>query len=238
MTAHDPCPKCHQPHLTPHGHPSCTGHSKRRHGGPCTNPRVTGLDVCRSHGGASPQSRAKAARARETQAAERAVATLGLAVDISPTEALLEEVRWTAGHVQWLRGKVQELDEARHLADHAEEDDDAEIESAIGDGRHALVWGTTKVKSGGDDAGTTQEAKPSIWYALYAAERAHLVTVCAAAIKAGVEERRVRLAEQQGDLVATVIRRILDALNLTPTQLEQVPVVVPRELRAITGGAA
>jgi len=226
-----PCARCGQPHVTRWGGPSCTGHSKRRGGAPCPQAPVHGLKVCRSHGGATKRARAAGARAVAEQAAERAVATLGLAVDVSPTEALLEEVRWTAGHVQWLRGKVAELDESAFRVD---EDGDP----IAGDGRHSLVWGTTKVKSGGDDAGTTQEAKPSIWYTLYAREREHLVTVCAAAIKAGVEERRVRLAEQQGDLVATVIRRILDALTLTPAQLELVPVVVPRELRAIQGGAA
>jgi len=234
-----PCPRCGQEHLTPQGHPSCAGHSKRRNGGPCTNPRVTGLDVCRSHGGSSPQSKAKAERARAELAATAAVRTLGLPVDISPTEALLEEVRWTAGHVQWLRGKVQELDDPRMVRP-GEGSDPEDIGATSG--AHALVWGQTEYRdaTGGENAGTTtvEKAAPSIWYQLYAREREHLVTVCAAAIKAGVEERRVRLAEQQGDLVATVIRRILDALDLTPTQLEQVPIVVPRELRAITGGAA
>ncbi len=84
----------------------------------------------------------------------------------------------------------------------------------------------------------TQEAVPSIWYTLYSRERDHLVKVAAAAIKAGVEERKVRLAEQQGDLVALVIRRILTDLHLTPQQIDLVPTVVPMHLRAIaTEGA-
>lgn len=207
----------------------CT--ARKSNGEPCKNWAVKGATVCRNHGGSAPQVRAAAARRREQEAAQKAVATLGLPVDISPTEALLEEVRWTAGHVQWLRGRVQELDTVPVVHDvHGDP-----VEPAEG---HDLVWGTTKVKTGGDDAGTTQEATPSVWYELYERERKHLVTVCAAALKAGVEERRVRLAEQQGELVATVIRRILDALDLTPAQQARVPEVVPAQLRALAGGQA
>lgn len=220
-----PCTTCGE------HHPGCSSHTRNgpNAGRPCGKAPIAGAKVCASHG-ANGRTRAAAARALEEQAAARAVATLGLPVDISPTDALLEEVRWTAGHVQWLRGKVQELENGATASGY-----DAADQAAKG---HPLVWGTTKEKTGGDDYGTTEEAAPSVWYVLYAKERAHLVAVCQAAIKAGVEERRVRLAEQQGDLVATVIGRILDALGLTSEQQALVPVVVPRELRAIAGGAA
>lgn len=231
MTTPKKCARCGEVHVASKGRRGCAGHSKKT-GKPCRKAPVIGAEVCTSHGGAAKQVRAAAARRREAQAAKEAVATLGLPVDISPTEALLEEVRWTAGHVYWLRRKVQELDEAAGLVN---EHGDQIINPGE---RHALTWGTTKVKTGGEDSGTTQEAKPSIWYALYENERKHLVVVCTAALRAGVEERRVRLAEQQGDLVATAIRRILDALNLTPAQQQLVGQVVPRELRAIAGGAA
>ncbi len=202
----EPCTTCGTTH------PGCRAHN--RAGNPCGNQPVAGANVCRMHGAASPRARDAAQRRLAEQEAARQVATLGLPVDITPTDALLQEVQWTAGHVQWLRGKVAELEE------------------------QDLVWGQTKVKEGGDDRGTTEEAKPNVWYVLYEAERKHLVTVCAAALKAGVEERRVRLAEQQGDLVALAITRILAALDLTPDQQARVPEVVPRELRVIAGGAA
>ncbi|WP_222829383.1 hypothetical protein [Xylanimonas cellulosilytica] len=184
-----------------------------------------GGSTCKVHGSGTKAAREAAARRVEEERARAAVVTLGLPADVSPTEALLEEVRWTAGHVQWLRTKVQELDEAP-------------VDPLTDGTTSALVWGMTKRKIGGDDGGDTFEAKPSIWYALYESERKHLVAVCAAAIKAGVEERKVRLAEQQGDLVAMVIRRILDDLHLTVEQQQLVPDVVPRHLRAIAGGAA
>lgn len=97
------------------------------------------------------------------------------------------------------------------------------------------MWGTTRRKVGGDDWGVTQEAGPSVWLTLYMRERDHLVKVCTQAIKAGIEERRVRLAEQQGALVAGVIRLILGDLHLTPEQLALVPVIVPQRLRELAG---
>ncbi len=231
MTTSQPCSRCGQTHT------GCTGH-KRGTGQPCRKPCRPG-EVCTHHGGRAPQVHAAQERRRAEQKAAAMVATLGLPVDTTPTEALLEEVRWTAGHVQWLRQRVQGLDEVSMTRPN-----DGEQEHGTGgpQGAHALVWGQTEYRSatGGENAGrtTVEKAAPSIWYELYAKERQHLVTVCAAAIKAGVEERRVRLAEQQGDLVAEVIRRILADLNLTDEQQRRVPEVVPRQLRLIAGGAA
>lgn len=202
----------------------CTAKSKRS-GERCKRAAIVGGSTCAMHGSSTRRAKKAAARRVAEVEAARAVATLGLPVDVSPTEALLEEVRWTAGHVQWLRGRVQELDELPR-------DDE---------GRHGLVWGETEhsVKVGGDDHGdkTVEKAAPSVWYELYTRERKHLVDVCAAALRAGVEERRVRIAEQQGDLIAEVIRRILADLRLTPAQAALVGEVVPRHLRAIGGVA-
>jgi len=157
--------------------------------------------------------------AKAAREAEKAVTTLGLSRDVSPSEALLEEVRWTAGHVDWLRDRVREVE------------------------RDELVWGKTKEKSGSLDpdglpaAEVTESAAPSVWYDLYEKERKHLVTVCTAALRAGVEERRVRLAEAQGAQVAEVTRAILDDLSLTLEQQQKVATVVPARLRLLAGGA-
>jgi len=234
-----PCDTCGRPHVTKTGVPSCRGH--KRDGGPCAQPRMTDQDVCRLHGGKAPRALAAAQKRGQDRAAREAVKTYGLPVDVSPTEALLEEVRWTAGHVQWLRARVQELEESQ------------------------LVWGTVKTEreSGGEDritfggpddddetmtglvdAGSLPVSKvidaagPNIWLDLYDRERKHLVAVASAAIKAGVEERRVRLAESQGELVAQVIRAILADLGLTTEQETLVATVVPKHLRLLAGGAA
>jgi hypothetical protein len=179
----------------------------------CLKAPMKGQLVCRKHGGAAPQNKAAAARRLAEEKALAALETYGRQIDTTPTEALLEEVRWTAGHVAWLRERVQELEQA------------------------AVVWGKTETveKTAGEWPGvdTTHAAAPNIWVDLYTRERKHLVDVCKAAIGAGIEERRVKLAEQQGALLAAVIQRILGDLNLSAEQRALIPEVVPRHLRAV-----
>lgn len=51
--------------------------------------------------------------------------------------------------------------------------------------------------------------KPSVWVELYERERKHFAAVAKSAIDAGIEERRVALAESQGELIGQAIRNIL-----------------------------
>ncbi len=224
-------------------HPGCAAHNVR--GLPCGRPPCVGGHVCASHGGSTPVAKRKAARvkaeAKADAAMAKAVVTLGLPIDISPTDALLGEVSMTFGHVTWLLGQVRELAPGdlawgtteRKVKDGLEQIDNWDHEAGGQDdagGRKRKIgddWGTT----------TTERAAPSIWYELYVRERAHLVKVCAEAIRAGIEERRVQLAEQQGALVAEAIRRILADLHLSVEQQSQVGEIVPRHLRALGGGA-
>lgn len=193
----------------------------KREGELCSLPPAEGAKRCWRHGGKAPQVQAAAARRVAQAAAQeqmvKAVKTLGLPVDIDPGKALLDEIHWTAGHVAWLREKVQELEE------------------------QDLVWGKEKHEDGVGPQGlvdvTTEKAGPSVWYELYMKERDHLAKVCALALRAGIEERKVKLAESQGALVADVIRRILNALGLTPEQQALVPRIVPQQLRLLAAGS-
>ena len=204
-------PPCGLPHKT------CKRHVNEvdspNYGKPCSRDAMLGQEQCFSHGGNAPQNKAAAAKRLEQQAAEAAVVTYGLPLDITPTEGLIAEVQWSAGHVAWLREKVRQID-----------------------GDSALVWGKTehRVKTGGEDHGTTtvEHAAPSIWLEMYLRERKHFVEVCATALRAGVEERKVRLAESQGDLLAQVIRGLLSDLELTPEQEATAAEAVPRRLLA------
>lgn len=119
--------------------------------------------------------------------------------------------------MQWLRSKVQELGE--QATGYSDPDDDGEREifsTHPNHARHGLTWGTSKITDKRTDDGsentTVETAAPSLWYELYARERDHLVKVCAAAIRAGVETRKVELAEKQGDLLAAALRRILGGI--------------------------
>lgn len=178
-----------------------------------------GLAVCGSHGGATTRAKTAAKLRELEEKAWRTLKTYGQKKDTTATEALLEEVKWTAGHVAWLRERVQEI----------------EASAEAGYDQNGLVWGVVRRKTGGEDRGVTEEATASIWLKLYQIERAHLIRVCSEAIRAGIEERRVKLAEEHGALLAQVIRAVLDDLSLTPEQQARVSEVVPRHLRAVAG---
>ncbi len=184
-----------------------------RSGEQCRRPSMKGGTVCASHGGKSPQAKAAAARRLAEQEAAKAVRLFATPVDIDPARALVELVQWTAGEVAYWREQV------RALAD---------------ENPATLTWGIVREKVGGEDHGTTLEAKPNVAYLMLTDAQDRLAKYAAAALKAGVEERRVKLAEDQGELVARVIRSILDQLNLTSEQQARVPEVVPAQLRLLT----
>lgn len=71
------------------------------------------------------------------------------------------------------------------------------------------------------------------WLTVYREERAHLARVAKMTIDAGVASRLVSLAEDQGRILATAIRAVLDALDLTLDQRARVPQIVPPILRAV-----
>lgn len=121
-----------------------------------------------------------------------AVRTYGLPIDIAPDEALLQEVHRTAGHVAWLASLVGEGNK-----------DDLTQWAVVGQGEEATTF-----------------RRPSLWIELYQTERKHLVSVCKAAISAGIEERRVQLAEKQGELIGELLRVAIEAAQLTPGQRE------------------
>jgi len=80
-----------------------------------------------------------------------------------------------------------------------------------------------------DNVGRDWE-RPAVWIELYENERKLLVAASQAAIRCGVAERQVRIAERQGELIANAVRAILTDLGVLnhPRATE----VVRRELTA------
>jgi hypothetical protein len=181
----------------------------------CKRFRHPGATVCVKHGAAAPQVKRKAAERVKQEAAERAVATFGLPREVAPDQALLEEIARTAGHIDWLGRIIADLEQA------------------------ALVWGKSKTEDVGASEFTgqnvTEQAAPNVWLELYQKERAHLVVVCKAAISAGIEERRVKLAEQHGALLADVLRSVFadPELGMSDEQRRAAPHVVRRHLASV-----
>lgn len=91
---------------------SITGGTTRTEyaGDRCRQDALPGMTVCEYHGGGAPQVREAARRRVVEERARKIVETYGRKIQTTATEALLEEVQWTAGHVSWLRERVQELE--------------------------------------------------------------------------------------------------------------------------------
>ena len=163
------------------GHALCG--AAKRGGGTCTltaghGTTHLGIGRCKFHGGSTPNHERSAQRVQ----AERDVELFGARRDVHPAEALLELVQWTAGEVDYWRQEVRRLDA-----------DD-------------LTWGVTKVKEGGDDRGTTEEAKPAIEYVMLVDASNRLERYSASALKAGADEAMVRIAESLGGQLAGVLQ--------------------------------
>lgn len=86
--------------------------ANKKSGGLCTQPAGAGTDHlgfgnCKWHTGSTPAGRMSAAKKElETRRLEALAYGINAEVDIEPHQALLEEVRRTAGHVGWLGLKI------------------------------------------------------------------------------------------------------------------------------------
>lgn len=84
---------------------------------------------------------------------------------------------------------------------------------------------------------THPREEPHVWVRLYQEERRHLALVARDCIRAGIEERRVTLAEQQGVLIADAFRAFAVALGHDPASRE-VKEAARAQLTLIAGGLA
>lgn len=165
----------------------CTAQSKQS-GERCKRAASIGTTVCRIHGAASPTVKAKVERDRAEREARLAVELWGGRTDIDPATALLELVQLKAAEVQFWRDRV-----------HAIQQDDEK----------SLTWSTTKEKTGGEDRGITREAKAHVALQLLHKAEGQLGDFAAAALKAGVDERLVKIAESTASQFRTVIEAVL-----------------------------
>lgn len=193
--------------------PRCTAKAKST-GEQCKRRPIPGGSVCVKHGGRAPQVQAAAHARLERRKATLAVETFGLPREIDPHTALLEELHRTAGAVEWLGAIVADLKQ------------------------NQITWGQKRRKTGGEDHGVTYEAGVNAWVAEWRAERKQLLEVSKTCIGVGIEERRVRIAEEAGRQLAGVIRAVLDRLDLTEEQRALSLVVVPEEFRALGEAAS
>lgn len=189
-----------------------------------------GFGYCKFHGGSTPAGEKSAARnygrewIQRQKTQEELQAQFGgshLSITLSPEEALLEEVRRSVAMVRFLEERIGTWQYA------------AAPQSAQEEWPHL---GGLPILMGETSRGAATFTDEREWLMLYREERKHSAQVSSLAINAGLAERMVRIAENQGQILASVIRAVLDALGLTPQQLQLVPQVVPDIIRKVTSG--
>lgn len=195
----------------------CQATSKKR-GDQCKNYPVRGLRVCLRHGGGSKKARAAATRNLEQEKLTRVARRLGTPhTDLDPAQALLDLVASKAGEVEWLRHQVELLET---------------------DGE--LWWGKTKESEEDNPMGgkteTVQEARQHVVYTLLHKAQDQLARYAGETLKAGVDERQVRIAERTGEQFEAVITALLPAIGATPEQMKLAAAEIPKILRNVGGG--
>jgi len=200
--------------------------AKRAKGGVCLlsagwGTNHTGFGRCKFHFGNTPSH--TIANAKEILF--RQMPTLGNPREIDPHSAILEEVHRTAGHVEWLRVVIGTV--GMNPDDPAAE----QITDETGFDPQGHMAALRQFTEAG--------IQPSVWIDLYQRERAHLIRTCKMAVDMGCAERTVRLAEDQGRMIASVIRKVLNdpQLQLNNAQKAALPAIVRRELLSIESTA-
>lgn len=196
--------------------------AKTRNGGKCKMAAGAGTDHlgigrCKLHGGASPNAQLTGV----VELARREAAVMGRPLDIAPGEALLQCIRIAAGEVQYASDRIAELD----------------VDDAIVGQRTVKTRPLSEGKDGESPTQTVEEvtvttaADLHIWIHVRRQALDRLVNYSAVALKAGVEERRVKIAEQTGQLIANVIRGVLTDLGVADHP--EAPNVVRRHLQLV-----
>jgi hypothetical protein len=169
---------------------------------------------------------------------------LGVPVEVDPAEAMLQMVYEAAGNVAVLRGWVQQLRGAESLIEGADADDVLEAMAQLGSGKTTVAKSRKGVVAGRVDP-ANWKAAPHVLVTMYNDERGRLVKWAKDCRDAGVEDRRIQLAERQGELLAGVLRSLLAGLLgaltaavLPETELRKVwATEVPGLVRAALGAA-
>lgn len=204
--------------------------NRNRGRGECHQAAILGLPACRMHVG-EPLGVAKA-----KGEAHRAAFTAWSALGIDPGTALVVDHKTAVLgmlQVSWLRVHLY----AALLADQVDRDGvgpaGVGADGPTGDGSGLIGHRYAQGKDGG--AFATSEAVRGL-VELESAERDRCVRFAKTAHDMGIAEAQIRLAEQQGELLAGGLRWFISALVLSAEQAVRVPELMTRMLRALASG--
>jgi hypothetical protein len=181
----------------------------RTNGLPCAHHAMHGQTVCYTHGGATQKSRKAAERRLAEQKLTGQIERLGIPVEVEPIKALLAALYESAGICAYLRSEISKRQEL------AED-------------------GPGSVLTQHDPAGVRESALLKMY--LESVER--LARISKTALDAGIDERTVRMTEQQGELLVRVVEAVMadPDLQLTDPQRKAMRLSWSRNLLEIGDG--
>lgn len=199
------------------------GGKKRQGEGFCTRPAGWGTDHvgvgrCKLHGGGTPSHRVGARRRLQAQAVEGQIGALLAELELDAADVHPVEVILDAVRRAWAMVQV--------------------LGALVGEIDRGGLWGPDHL----------DDARPHVATEMYRVWLADAGRLSKLALDAGVDERRVRLAESQGEQLAGVVRGILgglaelllaagvDGALVRSLWEERVPGLVRAELAAVVGG--
>lgn len=189
------------------------GHKSKQDQMPCGAYVITGTERCRYHAGKKPEV------AKAQGAVVQEIREWGLGDStVDPGEVLLRLVTQSAWRAAKYAGQIEQM-----------------VTDAGGDLRKALTAEQYTTTEDGATVKTGEYIRAMV--KLESEERDRCGHFAKLAVQAGLAERQVRLAEQQGAMLAAVIRAILGdpELGLTALQNAAAPAVVARHLRLVAG---
>lgn len=218
------CEKCGKIHVTVHGTIACKAH--RAGTGltePCKKSPIAGADVCRTHGGALTKTKIAASERLALMSAQGEIADLMRECDIPeqhPIDGLLEVVRVSGSMMRLLTIKVGELREDPIMREVLVEGKDGSLSTVrVTDGD--AFWGLDK----------DEQQVPSIYVQLLKVWTERYERACKTALEAGIEERRIQLAEDTSDVFFKALANAVAIAGLSPELRAALNTALASELR-------
>lgn len=175
------------------------GAKKRKGTGTCQRPAGSGTDhkgvgTCRVHAGSTPGSKKYASR----ELARRACVALGIPIETTAADALLNAVNETNGNVAFYREELAKLQ--------VHPNPDEWVTDGDGNDGH---WVPGKVGL------YTTDHRSHALVTHYERERDRLIHVAGEVLKAGVDERRTRIAESDASMLMGLYDAVFAKMGLS-----------------------
>jgi hypothetical protein len=221
------CDDCGKIHVTRHGNVACKAHrTGTDRQVPCTKAPIAGAEVCRSHGGALTKTKVAASHKLAMMSAEGEIADLMRECDLPdqhPIDGLLEVVRISGSMMRVLSFKVGELQEEPSVSEVLIEGPGDMIQTKQVTTNDAF-WGLD----------SKEEMVPSIYVNLLRVWTERYERACKTALEAGIEERRIQLAEDTSDVFFRALNNAVATAGLAPDLREALNAALSAELRKNT----